>query len=256
MKMKSLPLALALACAVFPATLLADESAPSPRAVVDRYIEALGGMEEVTRRGIRSAYGTFSMPAANVSGAMQAFANGRDKISAKVELPGIGEIRSGINGDVVWAMDPFQGPRLLEGVERARELENADPDALARSDAFVEAMHGEGRAEFDGKACWKVRIEWKSGRESWDCYGVDDGLLLASGGKTPSPMGEIETTAVIKEYREIGGYPVATRIEITSMGQQQILALDRIEQSAPDDAVFELPAAIKTLVEQQAAKSR
>ncbi|MDO4710056.1 MAG: hypothetical protein Q4B94_09700 [Pseudomonadota bacterium] len=223
-------------------------ASPEPRTLVERHIQALGGMENIQKSQTGTLTGTFSIPAAGIHAPMTVAFSGHEKIISKVELPGVGAIQSGIIGEAVWMMDPFQGPRLLENSERAQQLESYHPDAIRRLPSFVNAMNSAGTAEYNGKRCHKVNIQWKSGRESWDCYGVDDGLLLASGGKTSSPMGEIEVTTVIKQYGELAGQKMPVHSEMQMMGQTQVLKFTGFDSTPPGDEVFALPPAIQGLL--------
>lgn len=246
-------LALALASAMplmakTPASATDSAASPEPHALVERHIQALGGMEDIQKSQTGTLTGTFSMPAAGINAPMTVSFSGHEKIISKVELPGVGAIQSGILGETVWMMDPFQGPRLLEGNERAQQLESYHPDAIRRLPSFVTEMSSAGTAEYNGKRCHKVNIKWKSGRESWDCYAVDDGLLLASGGKTSSPMGEIEVTTVIKQYGELSGHKMPVHSEMQMMGQTQVLKFTGFDTTAPGDEAFALPAAIQGLL--------
>lgn len=234
-----------------PAAAAPTTTLPDARALVDRHIAASGGKDALAKGNHGTMTGSFSMPAANLSAPMTVWVDGDKRLASKVELPGMGSIQAGIFEDVVWAMDPFQGPRILEGNERAQQIESIHPDATSRSSSFVSKMRTTGTAEYDGKRCYKVEIEWKSGRTSWDCYGVDDGLMLASGGKQNSPMGELDMVSVIKEYRSIEGMKLPAQTEITSMGQKQVLRIDQFELGKPAAASFEPPAAIKALMAQK-----
>ncbi len=248
-------LAAALALASIAGTTLAQTAATPPPApplpeahtLIERYISETGGQKKFDTTTQATMTGTFSMPAANLTAPMTIWMDGPQRLASKVELPGLGAIQGGIHGETVWSMDPFQGARILEGVERAQQIESVHPDAIRKLPAFVDELKTEGSAQYDGKACYKVAISWKSGRKSWECYGIEDGLLLASGGKQNSPMGEIEMLTVIKEYRMIDGMKVPVVSEITSMGQKQVMRVEKIESGKPPAEVFELPAAVKAL---------
>lgn len=235
------------AMAVLPVHAKNKDALPEARTLVDRHIAALGGTEALDKAQNGTLSGTFAMPAAGISTPATVWAKGHEKILSKVELPGMGVIQSGISGEIVWAIDPFQGPRILQGNERAQQLESYHPDALRRLPSLVSRMQTTGLAQYDGRPCHKVEIQWRSGRESWDCYATSDGLLLASGGKTTSPMGEVEMVSIVKRYGELSGLKMPLQIEIETLGQKQVMTFTAFDPSAPADSVFELPAPIKTL---------
>ena len=70
------------------------------------------------------------------------------------------------------------------------------------------------------------RMVWKSGRETFDCYSAASGLLVASIGKQESPMGTIEVTNLVSEYKDFGGQKIATRLTQQVMGQEQVLVIE------------------------------
>ncbi len=251
----ALPISALAAALCFSAPATADTPAnatklPEARTLVDRHIAALGGEAALQKNVQATIHGKFAMPAANLEAPMTVWVDGIQRMATHVELPGLGNIQGGIQGDLVWSMDPFQGPRILSGSERSQQIEMIAPDAIRRLPSFVSKMQTESVAEYDGKRCYKVNVEWHSGHSSWDCYGVDDGLLLASGGKQNSPMGEIETVSIIKRYDTINGETMPVLTEVSMMGQKQLVSIDKIDLGAPDAARFELPAAIKALAEQ------
>lgn len=223
---------------------------PEARTLVDRHIQEMGGEAALQKNVQATIHGKFAMPAANLEAPMTIWIDGIKRMLTKVELPGMGNIQSGIQDGLVWAMDPFQGPRILTGHEREQQIEGIDLDAIRRLPSFVSTMRTESITEYDGKRCYKVIVEWHSGRKSWDCYGVEDGRLLASGGKQNSPMGEIETTSIIKRYDTINGEIMPVLTELNMMGQKQLISIDKIDPGAPDAALFKLPAAIKALAAQ------
>jgi hypothetical protein len=100
----------------------------------------------------------------------------------------------------------------------------------------------------NGQDCYRVRIQWKSGRESFDCYSVETGLIVAIQQKSESPMGTIDVTVNMNEYKDFDGIKLPTRIVQQMMGAEQVMTITTVDFGAVDPAVFELPAEIKALV--------
>ena len=103
----------------------------------------------------------------------------------------------------------------------------------------------------NNEPCFKVKMVWKSGRETFDCYSVASGLLIASVDKQESPMGTVDVTNLISDYKDFGGQKVATRLTQQVMGQEQVLTISSVEYDAADAPQFEMPAAIKALIEKK-----
>ncbi len=246
LRLAPLALGMALATALAPAAFAADPL-PEARSLIDRHIEAVGGADAMRAASKATVKGRFEMPGAGVSGPITVASSGHDQVATRVELAGIGEIRSGINGEVVWSMDPFTGPRLLEGKERAAQIEATHPDAATRADSFVASARTTGLVELGGQSCYRVELVWRSGRESADCYSPDSGLLVATESVQVSPMGELQVTTTMGDYKEMAGMQVATRSEQQVMGQAQVITVESIELGEPDPSLFEMPAPIKAL---------
>jgi hypothetical protein len=70
-------------------------------------------------------------------------------------------------------------------------------------------------------------------------------------GKQESAMGTVEVTNLVGDYKDFGGQKIATRITQQAMGQEQVLVLTTVEYDAASDSTFQMPAAIKALVEKK-----
>jgi hypothetical protein len=138
---------------------------------------------------------------------------------------------------------------VLEGKELDQLREDAGPSALLRSPDRIRAAETMELTTMDGQACYKVRITYNSGRESFDCYSPETGLLVGMVSRQESPIGSVEVMTLFGEWKEFGGLKTATRMRQQMMGQEQILTIDRVEFNRPEDAkAVEVPEQIKPLV--------
>ncbi len=235
------PLALAM-----PQTTTA-QALPEARTLIDRYLQVSGAAKMLNAPGVRTK-GTFDLQAAGISGALEAIQSKDGRSLTTISLPGIGEVKQGTELDFAWAMDPFQGPRLIEGAEFAQLKEQQDPKAQMRDAAFVSSATTVERTTMDGQPCVKVKLVWKSGRESVECYSEQTGFLVASEGVQKSPMGDIPTTTFYRDYKDLGyGVMSATKVVQQVMGQEQVLSFTSMSVEAIPPEVFVVPAEIKAL---------
>lgn len=239
---------LIMGCALGAASAANSDDLPDGRWLIERHIEAMGGRDAILAQNNAVMRGEFAMPAAGVTGSMIVASRSGGERVVVIELPGMGEIRSGYGPDGAWSVDPFMGPRLLEGDELVAQAERMEPGAILRDSEFVSAATTVGQAEFAGQACYRVELSWRSGRSSHDCYAVDSGLLLAMESVESSPMGEVESLTILGDYQEIHGLMVPTETRVRTMGQEQILTIEEISLEPADDALFELPPPIRTLL--------
>jgi hypothetical protein len=240
------------ACLAAPAPGTAQDALPAAEEIIDRHVQAIGGRDAVLRHASSRVTGTFAMPAAGIEGTLVVLAARPNLNMTRVEIPGLGTILSGFDGEVGWSMDPNLGPRLLEGNELEATKEGSSQLAAVRDPSLFDVRETVERAEMNGQPCFKVRLVWKSGRESFDCYSIETGLLVGGLSRQDSPMGTIETVTLLDDYREVDGVRSATRIRQQVLGQEQVMILDTIEYDVVEPDAFTPPDPIRVLIEQRA----
>ena len=248
--------AIALALTFAHGPLAAEEAdLPDARTLIDRHLEASGGRDALMAQTEGTMEGEFAMPAAGMTGSLMVASRDGNERVIRIELPGVGEIKTGFSPDLAWSIDPFMGPRLIEGAEFDALAESSLPEAILRDPGMVTATTVE-QAEFLDQACWRVKLEWQSGRTTHDCYAIDSGFLIATESVEVSPMGELQTTTLMDDYQEFEGFKIATTTRVLVMGQEQVLTMNSFSMEAPDPALFELPPAIQTLLEDQYSRKK
>jgi hypothetical protein len=234
--------------AIVAAVPASAQELPPAEQLVERYVQAIGGRDAVLRPQSTRMVGTFSMPAAGLTGDLEVIAAKPNHVVTIVNVPGMGMIRSGFDGTVGWALDPMSGARLLTGPELDAMREQANPLMAVRDPSLFQSMETVERTEMGGQPCYRVRAVTTSGRETFDCYHVDSGLLVAQVATQESPMGSVETTTIMTDYRDFGGVLTPTTITQNMMGMQQIMGVTSVEYDAVDPSAFALPAEIHALM--------
>ncbi|MGY6555214.1 MAG: hypothetical protein ACXIUM_11915 [Wenzhouxiangella sp.] len=246
---------LGLSMALIGSTLLtaawaeAISDLPDARALIDRHIEAIGGRDAVASQTDSLMRGEFSMPAVGMSGELLIATRASGDYLMHIELPGVGAIRSGVSPEAAWSIDPFSGPRLLEGEELDAMIERLQPGAVLRDPEYVLEARTVEKTEMGGQTCFRVELQWRSGRTTSDCYAVDSGLLIALQSREASPMGEVESLSLLSDYQPFGKVLIPSTTRVFVMGQEQVMVLSDYEPGPVDEALFELPAPIRTLLE-------
>jgi hypothetical protein len=236
-----------LAAAGLPGTLAA-QALPTAEEITARYVAAIGGRDVVLRPRASRSTGTFEMAGAGLKGGLVIVMEAPNRMVSQVTIPGMGEILSGFDGGVGWSVEPMQGPRLLAGAELDELRENANMLAQVRDASLFRSMETVERTASVGEPCYRVKLVWQSGRETFDCYHVDTGLLIATTAETDSPMGAMAVTTRLTDYRDFAGMMVPTRLVLEMMGTQQVLTISTVEFDDVDTSLIEPPAAIRVLM--------
>jgi len=249
--------ALALACAPMPS--LAQETKPpvtsqpsadlpEAKAIIARYIEAVGGEETLLKTVSKHIKGTFSVPAQGMEATLEMFRSIPNKLFIRINIPSVGEMTQGFDGQIGFMNSPMQGASILKGNQLRQMRETADfYTELHRAEKFT-SMETVELTEFQGKPCYKVKFVSKAGREYAEFFDKETGLLAGNLGEQEMQGATVEQVTVYSDYKEFGDLLLPTRTVVRVMGFEQVMTYDSIEFNTVDEAVYELPDDVKALV--------
>ncbi|MEY5060534.1 MAG: hypothetical protein RIS45_455 [Planctomycetota bacterium] len=235
------------------ATEVAKPTLPDAKELLSKSVDAVGGVEARAKKKSMEMKGTMEMPGQNLKGAIVSRYLQPNKMLTVVDLPGLGEMRSGYDGAVGWSSSKLQGARLMTPKEletMAREADYMkDVDPLKRYDT-VETT---GAATIGGFDCWKVKA--KKGEETstlW--FEKSTGLARAVAMTIETQLGKMPVTTIFTEYKEFDGIKLPVRTEVIQAGTKIVTAYDVVTFDTVDAAAFELPTEVKALLEPEPAE--
>ena len=226
---------------------------PTAEAIFNKSMEATGGKAAYEKVKTMLTRGTIEFTGQGIKGTVVlAFAT-PDKSDMVMDLPGLGKIRTGTGGGVVWQTSAMQGPRVLQGEEREQILRAAMPDSLVRWHEVYGDVKVDGEETLDGKRCWRVVAHPpRIGKPETLWFDKESGLLVKSAATLASPMGEMPVESLYSDYRDAGGIKIAYSIR-QSAGPQVILTtltLATVNAELPPSQ-FDMPADIQALLSHQ-----
>jgi hypothetical protein len=164
-----------------------------------------------------------------------------------ISVPGLGDIRTGSDSTFAWSFSPFEGPKILEPKEFTEQREKEDLRTMRRDPAMVVEATFVDRAVVDSQPCINLRLKWKSGRETTECYSESSGLLLQVVGVETTSAGSIPTTTTFAEYKQHGPVMLPTKTTQRAAGLEITQRIELVEFVAIDEAKFMLPPEIVAL---------
>lgn len=221
---------------------------PAAREIMDRFVREIGGAEAFKKIESQHMKGKFEMGGQGITGNLEVFAKRPDKLLIKINMPGVGDLLQGFDGEVGWSLNPVTGPMVLEGKMLAQLKEQARFDAVLHAEGDLKSAKVEGITPFEGKDAYKVKVVRKSGQEAVEYYDVKSGLLVGSSEIQETPLGSIAATGMVSDYKKFGDVLFATRLTQKMGPLAQVMSFDSVEFNTVDDAVFELPEQIKALI--------
>ena len=229
------------------ASLIFAADLPSGESLMQRYIDKSGGTQAYAKARSMSMTGKVEMEGRNISGTVTIMEEGHKSYTA-MEFPGIGKVEEGYDGDTAWEDSALQGPRILDGDEKAA-AKRAATLALVSSwrDVFKEAKTI-GPADVDGKPAWQVEMVAKEGKpETW-FFDRDSGLVVKTSAVLSTAMGDLATELTMSDFRTVNGILTAFAMTQKAMSQTIVMRFDKISYNAPIPAGrFEPPPSVKSL---------
>ena len=220
---------------------------PAAASIVSKYAAAVGAPAYLGAKAIITK-GAMSMPSAGINAQFQLTQLTPNQMQMVTTIPGMGEVQVGFDGTNGWAMDPMQGPRVLAGAELDQMKDEADRRSNVRSAELFSAMETVKDTTMNGERCFLVKLNWKSGRQSYDCYSAGTGMLVASKSVQKTAMGEIPVVTLFSDFKKFGGVTVPTKTVQELMGQQQILTITSVDFGDGAGVVIAPPAAVQALI--------
>ncbi len=245
---KSLALGLVMALALSAAPVL-SQGLPSADEIVAKYIAAVGGEKAIRSAQSMSMRGKMEMPAMGMTGEMSVMAAAPNKMLMVMELPGMGEVRTGYNGETAWVDNPMTGPMLMEGDQLNDLLRQADFYSDLNYEKNYPTRETLEKTEFAGQEAYKVRLVDTNEKELFEYFSTESGLKIGFEGEQTSDMGVVFVTTELSEYKDFDGRMVPTLTTAKMMGMEIKQTVDEMSFDDLDDTVFALPDNIKTLVE-------
>lgn len=241
------------AAATAPAAAEAEAAAPALTAesVLDRAIEATGGAEAHLAIKTSIMKGTMSLPSQNINGTLTIYTGGAGLAYTVLDLPGLGNQESGVNGDVAWEKSSMTGSRILDGEERAVALRDADPRSEIDWRTTYKKAELAGTADVGGVEAIKVEVTTPEDRVQTRFYDPATGFEIRREAVMMSQMGEMPTGTRFEKFKPAGGIVGPHRIVLEVMGMEQVIEISPVEVNVDIPAErFTLPDDIKALVAQ------
>lgn len=177
---------------------------PDGYAVLDRYVEAIGGVEANKAVTGVQMVGTFDMPAMGITGNLTINMQAPNKRVMVIDVTGFGAIHQGTDGTVAWTtMQPGTPPTMLEGEELQEQIEDADFYSRINPRETYTSAENVGVFTHGDVKVYKVKLVDKGGTHSEALYEVESGLLRKQSFKETPESVAFATETEFNDYRPL-----------------------------------------------------
>ncbi len=240
-----------LACAALAAALpcFAQEKLPSAESIIEKQIEKVGGRAALEKLKNQINKGNMEVPGRDMKGAVTVYRAAPNKTRTVTELPGIGKLEEGTDGETAWSLSAVQGARIKEGEEKTQALRASDFYAEINWRKIYPKAEVAGVEDVNGRPCYKVVLTPDTGATVTRYYDKDNGLLVRTSLTVKTPMGDVRMDSYVSDYRPEGGLLLAHKVTQKVMGREIVLTINSIQNNGEiDPAIFEVPAEVKALM--------
>jgi len=228
-----------------------DPALPSGRALVDKFVEAIGGANAVRLAKSIRARGTVDLPAQGISGTVEVLTARPNSTLVRAEIVGIGRIERGYDGKVGWSIDPVTGPSVLTGKQLTELIDESSFDDALHLPDRVKEMTTLEQTTFDDRPAYKVKVVLHSGTEQFEYFDAETGLLIGTEGTREMPGGgSMPRVGIMREYKQFGTirHPTTIVERMPVLGIEQIVRLQTVEYDVVPPDAFAVPAEVKVLI--------
>jgi hypothetical protein len=246
-------LLVALGLAVSTGTVSSAE--PTAEALLDKYVEAMGGeaaMEKVENRVTR---GKLEMAAQGIEMNLTIFAARPNLNYTLIESDMTGKIERGCDGEVVWENSAMMGAQIKDGQEKTDYLRDSNFDKWLHWREIYPEVEYAGTETLGEKPAHKVVVTPADGKPQTLFIDQDSNLAVRVDIVIENPMGTFPVISYLKDYREIDGILIPHTVEVEVMGQKRVITTSSVEHDVelPADR-FALPSEIRSILEKEAGE--
>lgn len=223
-------------------------------ALQGRIIKALGGQEALEKFSNRVTTSTVKIIAQGMEAELVTFLDKNGSYRESMALEGFGDFIQGISGDVTWALDPINGPRLVTGAEKVQLRRGARlHTALWLTKDYLSAKVI-GEEKINDQQCEIFDLVTTDGKT--EKYWVSEkGLVCKMTMTADSQMGKIPMEIILESWKEIDGIQYPEHIKVKQALQMMEIHLGKIEHDVEDtSAMMAMPEKVQKLVDMEKSK--
>lgn len=210
---------------------------PSVKQILDRYVQALGGVEALTKITSRTAKGS-RIGADGVLVPEEVHQKAPDKILTVTSYPNV-VFSNGFNGTVGWAHSNREGATPLP----EQLLDQIKRDAVFYKELKTEELYSSltvlSRTSVRDADAYVIQATPVNGPVEKLFFDVSTGLLVRRYTESDTPLGKLPLQLDYEDYRVVDGIKQPFLIHWSMPGRTWGRKIDEIKQNVPlDDARF------------------
>jgi hypothetical protein len=214
-------------------------------AVLDRYKEALGGVQAIAKVQSMTVHGEAESTDGPGKSSFVYYAKPFRSLF-KLTRPDGTQITAGFDGKVGWLITP-KGASIDQDTALDANRRDADLQYPLHQPDYFKKIELAGITDFEGHRCYWLHGTTNWGKDNNQFYDVETGLLDGWRFEADDASKTISTER-FEDYKSFGGRLIATKNISRSGDHGQTFTYESVTYEPLDDSIFELPPAVKALI--------
>lgn len=224
-----------------------SSSAQTADDIVEKHLAALGGgpaLEKLTSRSMTGT-ATVSTPAGDVTGAIELLnaPPNKSRTLLKIDLSSLGAgqvtFDQRFDGTTGYVLDSLQGNRDITGNQLENMRNAAFPSAFLNYKQLGMTLELGGKEKVGERDANLLIIKPRSGSVQRQYLDAESYLPVRVSSKVDAPpLGEIEQTTELSDYRDVAGLKVPFLVKVTTPYQTISIAVTKVEHNGNMDAAL------------------
>lgn len=204
--------------------------------IIEKYIEALGGRENLEKVKEIHQVNTLSMPGASVT--IELYRKTPDKMTQIKKMNGMVMSKQVFDGEKGKIIAQGQEQQMQESMLKEMKFEAKMHKYLSYDELGIKTELVE-MDQVKGQDVYKVKITMPNGNVRYDFYDTESGLKLQSKSKTQTQMGEIDMVRTFSDYKKVEGVKFPFTIKISGM-RDMTMEVQKVEiNQGIEESVFQ-----------------
>jgi len=222
---------------------IADSALPTVDAVLEKYIQAIGGKAAQMQLTSRVLKGRVDVPGVSNGGRLEVYAKAPNKSLTVMKLDTIGVIRQGFDGRAGWESDQ-RGVRISTGeslASLARDSDFYSPVKMKQLYARVKLI---GKVKEGFRQAYLIEASPRVGSAEMFYFDAETGLLVRHDASRLTAKGSIRAEVYLNDWREVDGIKVPFRLTQVMPSVTFVFTVEEVKHNVPvEEAIFKRPSA-------------
>lgn len=201
------------ACTLLLCTLTTS-AAPTPNALVEKWIDAVGGRKSLEKIHSRQANGSIQITSAGLNANLLYLGKAPNNRFIEFDFSGFGKALEICNGKSAWSASPGSTPTPKTG----QELERALRDALFHQELTFQqtfpTLSVQGSATVNNRPAWILNAQTSTGDKETLYFDQETGLLVRKDLTLPTAQTTENASIYFEDYKTVDGIRVAHTVRL------------------------------------------